>query len=478
MSRKVGESGIDFQKRVLDAVSPSFCAAKWLNSTIWLGNGQTASCHHPPPHRVDLRELNSRPSALHNTQHKKHRRAQMLKGERPRECEYCWKIEDAGANVVSDRVYKSDFYNEADLKRIAQQDPSADVLPRTLEIAFDRRCNLACSYCNAGYSTSWGRDIESAGAYRGLVSDGRGAYQHTGEWADPFESRDFNPYVDAFWRWWPEIRDQLIELKITGGEPLMSPHFWRLVEDLRSSKKPAPMLFSINSNLSSRAELIGKFLEVSNCVRKLGLYTSMEARGLQAEYIRDGLDYKLFSDNLERCLESGRLVRLQIMATISVLSLYTITDFIDSVLPLKARFGALFPAVSLTILRFPSFMSPSVLPRELRMERVAYFRKWISSVESSPLLHDFELDTVRRLIDYLENVETPHSLTSELSGRRSDFRAFFEQYDLRRQKSFARTFPKILVDWYRSVQLTDISNLEPLQEGDASDGYHEQDDSI
>ena len=33
------------------------------------------------------------PKALHNTRHKKKQRKMMLNGERPDECDYCWKIE-------------------------------------------------------------------------------------------------------------------------------------------------------------------------------------------------------------------------------------------------------------------------------------------------------------------------------------------------------------------------------------------------
>ena len=34
-----------------------------------------------------------------------------------------------------------------------------------------------------------------------------------------------NPYVDAFWRWWPELSKELEEIRVTGGEPLMTPIF-------------------------------------------------------------------------------------------------------------------------------------------------------------------------------------------------------------------------------------------------------------
>ena len=80
---------LEFKQQVLDPVSASFCAAKWYNATIWLGSGQTTSCHHPPAHLVDKDKVRLNPRLLHNTDQKKADRRQMLAGERPAGCEYC-----------------------------------------------------------------------------------------------------------------------------------------------------------------------------------------------------------------------------------------------------------------------------------------------------------------------------------------------------------------------------------------------------
>ena len=55
-------------KKLLDSISPSFCAAKWYNATIWLGSGMTTSCHHPPAHKIDAEQIKLDPAALHNTE--------------------------------------------------------------------------------------------------------------------------------------------------------------------------------------------------------------------------------------------------------------------------------------------------------------------------------------------------------------------------------------------------------------------------
>ena len=99
-------------------------------------------------------------------------RKMMQRGERPRECEYCWKVEDMETDAVSDRVFKSIIYTNEDLQKAHEMDHNESVDLKTFEIAFDRTCQLACSYCNASFSTTWAKDITKHGAYQNMVSDG------------------------------------------------------------------------------------------------------------------------------------------------------------------------------------------------------------------------------------------------------------------------------------------------------------------
>ena len=63
--------------KAMNNTSTSFCAAKWYNVSIWLGNGRTASCHHPLAHKIPDQELAKDASALHNTEFKKKQRKMM-----------------------------------------------------------------------------------------------------------------------------------------------------------------------------------------------------------------------------------------------------------------------------------------------------------------------------------------------------------------------------------------------------------------
>lgn len=441
MPKRHDETYQQYMDRVINPISPSFCLAKWYNATIWLGSGTTTSCHHPPAHKINPHEIESNPSALHNTQHKKNMRKLMLEGNRPSECEYCWKIEDINRGNVSDRAFKSVIYTDTDATHAANLPWESDVDLKTLEIAFDRTCQFACSYCNASFSSTWAKDIKQNGPYENLISDGGAAYTHDGSWAQPFGKNEDNPYVKAFWAWWPKLSKTLTELRVTGGEPLMSPDVWRLFDEF--SKPDMKCRLAVNSNLGAKDDLIDRLIAASHGIENFDLYTSNESVGVQAEYIRDGLNYQQWIQNSRRLMTEAKMRGFHVMMTINGLCLFSITELMDQMLEWKAEFGKHMPTWSVNILRFPSFMNPLSLPNDIKDERREHLRSWFNANSNNPLMHDMEKEGIARLIDYLEVVNDPHRNTSSIASREQDMLVFHKQYDKRRGKNIRLAFPQL-----------------------------------
>jgi len=440
---------LEFKQQVLDTKSASFCAAKWYNATIWLGSGMTTSCHHPPAHLVDIDKVRANPRLLHNTDQKKDDRRRMIAGERPGGCEYCWKIEDMGSDAVSDRVYKSKIYPIEVLNEAFETPPDADVNLRTLEIAFDRTCQFACSYCNAAFSSTWVRDIRKNGPYNGLVSDGRNHFTHTHDASQLYKFGETNPYVEAFFAWWEsDLHRTLQELRITGGEPLMSGETWKLIDWFKHNPGRSQTRLAINSNLGTAVDL-DRLLDSINGL-EIDLYTSNESVGLQAEYIRDGLVWDDWVNNVERLLDSRKFRTIHIMNTINALCLYSLDQFLECIMNWKLKHGRDAVSFTLNILRFPSFQSPLVLPDELRTVFRQRLEVWLDAWWDSEFLHEHEVNHVQRLIDYLDIVKTPHSEAFDRLRLLNDFKQFYTQYDQRRGKCFDLAFPA-LKPWYDSL---------------------------
>ena len=442
---------LDFKHQVLDTKSASFCAAKWYNATIWLGSGMTTSCHHPPAHKVDVQEVKFNPKALHNSLQKKDDRKKMLAGERPAGCEYCWKIEDMATDAVSDRVYKSKIYPLVALDDAYNTPYTEDVNLRTLEIAFDRTCQFACSYCNPAFSSTWVKDIKRHGAYTALVSDGRNHFTHIHNSAQLYKYGETNPYVEAFHQWWEsDLHKTLQELRITGGEPLMTGGTWKLIDWFKENKGKSTTRLAINSNLGADIDIDRLIYSVDGV--EIDLYTSNESVGAQAEYIRDGLDYTVWMQNVVKLIESGKFRGVHVMCTINALCLDSLPEFLEQLTELKKKYGRDSVSFTLNILRFPSFQSPLVLPADIKTKYKENLSQWLSQHKDFEYMHEHEINHMLRLIDYLDIVKTPHSDTFEMPMLHNDFYQFFSQYDTRRNKDFRNTFPN-LKEWYDSLQI-------------------------
>ena len=84
------------------------------------------------------------------------------------------------------------------------------------------------------------------------------------------------------------------------------------------------------------------------------------------------------------------------------------------------------------------------------MEHVDSLNKML--LATNGLISDMEHEHVVRLMQYLLTATAPHEGASPLLELEKDFKRFYKQYDERRGKDFATTFPE-LKDWYDDIRL-------------------------
>lgn len=436
---------------LLDGVSDSFCLAKWFQTTLYLQNGYNHSCHHPTPHKIPIEEIKRNYKALHNTQHKKERMKEMLDGVRPTECEYCWKIEDLGKDYISDRVYKSATTWASPRLGEAIEIGTKDHEPGYLEVSFSNVCNFKCVYCSPEISSLWHKEIKEYGGYptsnkyndiNYLTQDGRMPYDPNGE----------NPYVDAFWKWWPELWDKLHTLRLTGGEPLLSRDVWKIMDYVIENDKP-DLTFCINSNLNVQDDLIDKLIEkiniIADKVKEVQIFTSGEATGSHAEYTRFGLDYTRWQSNVRKIAEQCPKALVANMTTVNILSVPTFVPFIEWLLELREEFNPKtnFNKIQFMVnyLRYPKFLELINLTNE---EKNIFERDINSLIERKGpsfngygKLLDIEVNQLSRLVDYMK---TTPATDYELNVNRKDFSIYVNELDRRRNLNFQATFPELL----------------------------------
>ncbi len=442
-------------KQSLDDISPSFCAAKWTQVTIHLQMGQTHSCHHPGTHLIPLSELKNNPSALHNTNFKKSLRKMMLEGKRPPECQYCWNIEDLPGDNISDRHYKSaTSWSYPFIDNIISAPWDADINPKYVEISFNNTCNFKCSYCAPTISSKWMEEIKQYGGYP-TSNNHNSLANFKKQNKTLILAREYNPYTEAFWKWWPDLYPDLKEFRITGGEPLLTKELFRVLDYIIENPNP-DLNFSVNTNLGVPKDSLNHFIEKMQIITSKKLvqsaivYTSAEAWGERASYIRYGMIFDEFWTNVYRILDELPNVNLSFMSTFNALSVTSYKEFLAGVLELKkAYYDNGNPRVYLDIpyLRNPTHQTVKILTKDY----FPYIDDSIKFIEDNlqkdePFEHGFlfhELEKMKRIRNYMLDEESE----AQKAWNRADFYRFFAEHDRRRNTNFLEIFPEMKEFW-------------------------------
>jgi len=488
----------------LGKISPTFCLAKWKQVTLHLQTGHKHSCHHPNTHKIDIEAIKKDPSALHNTEFSMELRQQMLDGVRPPECGYCWKAEDTGS--FSDRVYKSatrwayPFFDE-----VVKKGSKENIFPSYLEVSFSNVCNFKCTYCAPNISSQWYQEVEQHGGFPlsfGVSGqDGNGwTYNDMAALKAqdkmPIPHNQENPYVEAFWKWWPELYRHLQTFRITGGEPLLTKDTFKVLDSIIEDPIPNKNLrLEINSNLCVPDQLFDNFvtkldkLVTDRCTGPITIFTSCEAKGERAEYIRTGLDYDKHLRSLKTLLDMfckhkmrphhykdpARYNHVAYMCTFNALSVSSFKGFLEDIVDIRSSLefsdellehaqdicdhpenhlyetqerdnirslagGQMYLAtqantLDIPFLRFPSHLSIDILTDDFGH----YFEECHQFMKDSPWFSDFEARKMERVWNVYKNNKTGNETKRRL---RKQFQQYVDQLDTRRNTKFLETFPE------------------------------------
>ena len=450
-------------KEKLKQVSPTMCLAKWNQTSLHLPTGLTNSCYHPPLHKIDPRQLESNPAALHNTTEKLDQRFKMLQGERPDGCSYCWKLEDTGE--MSDRHYRSgEPWAMQDFEQIRKNPMTTSWTPRYVEVNFNNACNFKCSYCSPQFSTTWAKEVDRYGEYP--TSPPHNAPEHFQGRRKPIPHREDNPYVTAFWKWWPTLYKNLKHFRMTGGEPMMDKNTYKVFQYIIDNPKD-DLHLNVTSNMCPPdKKLKTKYFNMLQTicmqqkVEHVMQFVSVDAWAKQAEYIRFGLDFNRMWDNVDEFLERiPQRNSVTFIITYNNLSVVSMRKLLEGILELRKRHSKTYQRVwfDIPLLRAPLWQCIQVMPQHYE----DYLEECIAFMELNQAdevnidyrgFKDFEIDKVRRNLAWMK--EGRKMSQEELTKARANFYKFFTQHDTRRNTDFLATFSE-MEDWWNICKEAD-----------------------
>jgi organic radical activating enzyme len=278
------------------------CQLKWNYSTVYLTDGKTASCH-----RAGFGEYDRSGTQLefHNISNKLKDRQKMLDGIWPGNgCEHCRHLEEAGGE--SDRTIHLNMEGTTAPPELDSNLEAVNVTPRQLEIYWGNTCNQKCIYCKAAFSSQIWQEEKRFGRFS--KEDVK------------IDSKYFveNPHIDSdtdkLFVWFENNIHKLHKLGILGGEPFLQKETFRMIEFLEKRSLPDLTLY-LFSNLNVDHDRVKKWvtrlnkLVLEGRLDKLQIVGSCDAWGPAGEYVRSGLDLKVFQKNFEYILNETEILQ-------------------------------------------------------------------------------------------------------------------------------------------------------------------------
>ena len=228
-------------------------------------------------------------------------------------CEYCWRLESRTGQ--SPRTVEIDQY--------------PDILPTGLkrfDTMLDESCNLRCRMCTPACSNSLRKDVTLIRA-AGLTMP-----EYIAPAIGPREDKDPNG-VMSFNAPNAENQQQLVELcdthleelKFTGGEPTISPTFWKIVDNI---KHPERLILNVTTN---GTKFNDKFITAIKRFHSNKITVSIDGTHKTYEYIRYPFNWRKLESNIIRLCDNmpeGRL-QLNFCSVLTVYNILNIRNLID-----------------------------------------------------------------------------------------------------------------------------------------------------
>lgn len=241
-------------------MSNFFCAAPWRGLHI-NPRGDVKTCCAGDPNMLGNLNTNSIEEILHGPVMQDIRQT-LRRGEPHAYCYNCVQAERYGRS-------ERDWHNNVSSEFNSQTASDTEHVPTLIDVRWNTTCNLSCNYCAEACSSKW------AGLKGIPVKSGA------------------RPYYEQVCDYLEQHRDNIREVALVGGEPLLLPENERLLDVI-----PENCVVTLITNASVQFEK-NKIFEKLSHRRQVGWSLSFDNTAQRFEYVRYGGDWELLKQNLD-----------------------------------------------------------------------------------------------------------------------------------------------------------------------------------
>lgn len=224
-------------------------------------------------------------------------------------CNFCWHAEDVGVESIRQKFNKK-------LKDVEVNEHQ----PRIMILKPGNLCNNACRSCNAHTSSMWYKDDYQ-------MREQKQSYKEYLEFFDRHKTayKENTSLENTFAEW----EDEIVFWDMYGGEPLIIPLFYKLLDQASSNKNAKKKDFNIHTNgMIYKNDLVAKLSQFKSA--RIGY--SIDAVGKKNDYIRYGSKWENIINNLKLYAEDCKKysnVRIDIRTTITPWNIFYYDEVYD-----------------------------------------------------------------------------------------------------------------------------------------------------
>jgi len=412
--------------------SKTFCMHPFTGLATREDGAICACCRSHPVGNIQCQTLEE----IWNNNTMKRIRRQVLSGERPKECEPCFSLEDQGVESLRQRHIagkipeaRINLYPTAVFK-MAKDFTMPFEIP-TMELKLNNLCNLKCRMCHPMDSTSWNDWSEVKEFYK---NEGNIMYAIVEE-----HNLERKPFLDKFQddpKWWASLEKLLPHFRrveFAGGEPLMDPQHYRILDMLAPYGKNIEIKYA--TNLSTLGIKGGRSVhEYWPKFRSVAVNVSIDGIDDVYNYIRGNGDWNVIVQNIQEIKKISNISRIVGAVTVQASNVLTLDKIIEYFLN---DLGIIFHTHRV---EYPKVLSAQVLPPKLkalaiqRLQEVSYRVKDFKLVKEHPQLLEYTLGQIQDNINYLR--------ARDQSDKWKDCIEFNHRLDKTRNQCFEEVTPE------------------------------------
>jgi radical SAM protein with 4Fe4S-binding SPASM domain len=376
----------------------TFCPLPWMHLYVGTDGNVLPCC--VADHRYPMGNIEeSAPVAIANNVLFKQIRNNMLTGIRSKECAACYLKEDAG--LPSPRLEH--------VKRWSV-DTASEFKPVYLDIRLNNICNLKCRMCSSYFSSAIAQeDIE--------------IYGHAAVASNALRNRQRKEALSEIIEFLPHAE----KIYFAGGEPLLAPEHYKILQQLAESGNTKLELF-YNTNFTKLQFKNINVLEQWQQFSNVTVGASLDAMGSVAEYVRHGTAWAEIENNVNQLQQQCPHVNFTVTSAVGFMN-------VESLIQLQKTWhqtGRLnISKFTLTVMTGPDHLTVSVLPtnHKERLDRlVSRHILWCQQQGAETLATQWQ-----DMLNYMWAKDSSHYL--------NEFRRITKTQDAHRNESFEQVFP-------------------------------------